>query len=64
MRAHDIDMSDPTPAGDTPIGRRLAHVTKAQLNNDPGWKAAYQACKSKLPGGAEWSPTGGKGKSR
>jgi hypothetical protein len=65
MRAHGIQVSDPDPAtGDTPVGGRLAHVTKAQLNNDPGWKAAYQACKSKLPGGAEWSPTGGKKKSR
>jgi hypothetical protein len=52
MRAHGIQMSDPDPhTGDTPIGGRLAHVTRAQLNNDPGFNAAYQACKSKLPGG-------------
>jgi hypothetical protein len=51
MRAHGIQVSDPDPAtGDMPIGGRLAHVTRAQLNNDPGYKAAYQACKSKLPG--------------
>ena len=51
MRAHGIDMGDPTPTGDTPIHGRLEHVTRAQLNNDPGYKAAYQACKNKLPGG-------------
>jgi hypothetical protein len=52
MRPHGIQMSDPDPhTGDTPIGGRLAHVTRAQLNNDPGFNAAYQACKSKLPGG-------------
>jgi hypothetical protein len=51
MRAHGIQMSDPDPAtGDMPIGGRLAHVTRAQLNNDPGYKAAFAACKSKLPG--------------
>jgi len=53
MRAHGIQMSDPDPAtGDTPIGGRLAHVSRAQLNNDPGYKAANQACKSRLPGGS------------
>jgi len=52
MRAHDIDMSDPTPTGDTIIGGRLAHVTRAQLHNDPGYKAAMAACTDKLP--ANW----------
>jgi len=51
MRAHGIDMSDPTPTGDTPIHGRLEHVTRAQVNNDPGFKAAQAACKDKLPGG-------------
>jgi hypothetical protein len=51
MRAHGIDMSDPTPTGDMIIGGRLEHATKAQVQNDPGYKAAYQACKNKLPGG-------------
>jgi hypothetical protein len=51
MRAHGIDMGDPTPTGDTPIHGRLENVTRAQLTNDPGYKAAYQACKNKLPGG-------------
>jgi hypothetical protein len=66
MRAHGIPMSDPDPTtGDTQIGGRLEHVTRTQLNNDPGYKAARQACKSKLPGGPEWSPNvSGKKKSR
>jgi len=51
IRAHGIDMSDPTPTGDMTVGGRLAHSTRAQVNNDPGFKAAYQACKNKLPGG-------------
>jgi hypothetical protein len=51
MRAHGIQVSDPDPAtGDITIGGRLAHVSRAQVFNDPGYKAAYQACKSKLPG--------------
>jgi len=60
MRAHHIDMSDPDPTGDMQIGGRLEHVTRAQLNNDPVYKAANQACKNKRPGGAQWSPNGGK----
>ena len=60
MRAHGIDMSDPTPTGDMRIGGRLEHVTRAQLDNDPGFKAAQAACKNKLPGG--W--LGGKKKNR
>jgi len=61
MRAHSIDMSDPDQTGDMQIGGRLQHVTRAQLVNDPGYKAAYQACKDKLPGG--WF-NGGKKKSQ
>lgn len=53
MRAHGIDMADPTPTGDTIIGGRLAHATRAQLDNDPGYKAAQAACKDKLP--ANWN---------
>jgi hypothetical protein len=49
MRAHGIQMSDPDPTGDMQIGGRLEHVTRAQLNADPGYKAANQACKDKLP---------------
>src|SRR5215510_6813845 len=53
MRAHGIDMADPTPTGDTTIGGRLAHASKAQVANDPGFKAAQAACKNKLP--ANWN---------
>jgi hypothetical protein len=52
MRAHGIQMSDPDPTGDMQTGGRLAHATRAQELNDPGYKAANQACKSKLPGGS------------
>jgi len=64
MRAHGIDMSDPDPTGDMPIHGRLENVTRAQLNNDPGYKAAYQGCKNKLPGRNPLSPSGGKKKSQ
>jgi hypothetical protein len=50
MRAHGIDMSDPTPTGGLTIGGRLATGTRAQLKYDPGFKAAQAACKDKLPG--------------
>jgi hypothetical protein len=50
MRAHGIDMADPTPTGEMPIGGRLAHATRAQVFNDPGYKAAFAACKDKAGG--------------
>jgi hypothetical protein len=49
MRAHDIEVSDPEPSGNMRVGGRLANVTRAQLENDPGYQAAYAACKDKLP---------------
>lgn len=49
MRAHEIEMSDPTPDGNMRIGGRLEHVTRAQLEADPAFKAAQEACKDKLP---------------
>jgi hypothetical protein len=49
MRAHAIEMSDPLPTGNMTILGRLEHVTRTQLNNDPGYKAALEACKDKLP---------------
>jgi hypothetical protein len=49
MRERDIDISDPDPTGNMETRGRLANVTKAQLENDPGYKAAYEACKDKLP---------------
>jgi len=64
MRAHDIDMSDPTPTGDMIISGRLQHVSRTELNNDPGYKSAYQACKNKLPGGPRWMSGGGKQKNK
>ena len=49
MRAHGIQVSDPDRTGDMQTGGRLAHATRAQELNDPGYKAANQACKAKLP---------------
>lgn len=49
MRAHEIEMTDPNPDGNMRIGGRLEHVTKEQLEADPAFKAAHQACKDKLP---------------
>lgn len=54
MREHDIDMSDPDPAtGRSQIGGRLAGATRDQLRADPGYAAAAEACKDKLPKGQE-----------
>jgi hypothetical protein len=54
MRAHDIDMSDPDPAtGDMRLGGRLANASKAQMEADPGLKAANEACRDKLPQGSK-----------
>jgi hypothetical protein len=55
MRAHGIQMSDPDPTGDMQTGGRLAHATRAQELNDPGYKAAFAACKDKAGG---WFNTG------
>lgn len=49
MRAHDIDMSDPTPDGNMQIGGRLQNVTRAQLEADPAYGAALGACRDDLP---------------
>jgi hypothetical protein len=56
MRAHDIGMSDPETTGAN-VGRmvihgRLENVPKTELQNDPGYRAAMQACKDTLPGSA------------
>jgi hypothetical protein len=51
MRAHGIDLSDPDPTtGNMNMGGRLGGVPKAQLKDDPGYKAAEAACRDKLPG--------------
>lgn len=53
MRAHDIPMTDPQVGGDRPgnmtIGGRFENVSRDQLNADPAFKAALEACKDKLP---------------
>jgi hypothetical protein len=49
MRAHDIPMTDPLPNGNMKINGRFEHVTRTQLNADPVFKAANDACKDKLP---------------
>lgn len=50
MRAHDVEMTDPAPAdGNLVIKGRFANVTRAQLDSDPVYKAAIEACKDKLP---------------
>jgi hypothetical protein len=43
-------MSDPDPTtGGMTIAGRLEHVIRAQLLDDPGFKAAETACRDKLP---------------
>ncbi len=50
MRAHDIEMTDPAAVdGNMVIKGRLANITRAQLDSDPVYKAAIEACKDKLP---------------
>jgi hypothetical protein len=52
MREQGIEMSDPDPnTGRSQIGGRLANATRDELRNDPGYKAAAEACKDKLPKG-------------
>jgi hypothetical protein len=57
MRAHDIDMSDPETTGanigNIVIRGRLANVSRTELDNDPVYKAAMEACKDKLPASAK-----------
>lgn len=49
MRAHDIDISDPTPDGNLRIGGRFEHSTRAQVEADPAYTAAQGACRDELP---------------
>jgi hypothetical protein len=53
MRAHDIEISDPTPDGNMQIGGRLENATRAQVETDPAYQAAQEACKDKLPAESE-----------
>lgn len=49
MRAHGIEMTDPDPrTGKSQIEGRLKHASKAQIRNDPQFKAADAACEGKL----------------
>jgi hypothetical protein len=63
LRAHDIDASDPQVGGSRPgdiiIGGRLEHLSRTQLEADPGWKAAMAACRDKLPNESKPSASGG-----
>jgi hypothetical protein len=56
MRAHDIDISDPDTTGPRPgnmvIRGRLEYLSRAQVEADPGYKVAMNACKDKLPDGS------------
>lgn len=50
MRAHGIEVTDPDPrTGRSKFEGRLAHASRAQILNDPQYKAAYEACKNLLP---------------
>jgi hypothetical protein len=52
LRDHQIEMGDPDPdTGRSEIGGRLAGATRDQLRADPGYQAATEACKDKLPKG-------------
>jgi hypothetical protein len=49
MRQHGIEASDPDPtSGKVKLGGRLANASRAQIQNDPQYKAANDACKDKL----------------
>lgn len=49
MRQHGIEVSDPDPtSGQVKIGGRLANASRAQINSDPQYNAANNACKDKL----------------
>ena len=42
-------MSEGERKGTMKIGGRLEFVTRVQLNVDPGFQAANEACKDRLP---------------
>lgn len=49
MRQHGIEASDPDPTnGRVKLGGRLANASRAQIENDPQYQAANDACKDKL----------------
>jgi len=49
MRDHGIEMTDPLPNGNMEVRGRLEFVTREQLNADPQFIAAQDACKHLLP---------------
>ncbi|GIF98854.1 sensor histidine kinase [Catellatospora citrea] len=49
MRAHGIDVADPTPDGNLAVGGRLRDVTRAQLEADPAYMAAREGCRDQQP---------------
>ncbi|MEV4411822.1 HAMP domain-containing sensor histidine kinase [Catellatospora sp. NPDC049609] len=49
MRSHDIDMSDPSEDGNLAIGGRLQNVSRAELEADPVYLAAREACRDEQP---------------
>ncbi|MFC6016352.1 hypothetical protein ACFP2T_09090 [Plantactinospora solaniradicis] len=57
MREHGIEISDPempgegTKPGNMVIRGRLEHLSRTEVQNDPGYKAAHDACEDKLPRG-------------
>jgi hypothetical protein len=49
MRAHQIEMTDPLPDGNMRILGRMNQMNREQLNADPAYKAALNACRDRLP---------------
>ena len=49
LRAHGIEAADPDPGnGKIGLGGRLTNASRAQIENDPQYHAANDACKDKL----------------
>jgi hypothetical protein len=57
MRAHDIDMLDPTPEGDLNLGR-VPGITSNFGRYSPQFRAADTACRHFLPAGVHDNGTG------
>lgn len=49
MREHGIEITDPLPDGNMKINGRLGSMNRTQLEADPQYQSAYNACKDKLP---------------
>lgn len=49
MREHGVEMTDPLPDGNMKINGRLGQLNRTQLNADPQFRAAEDACKHLLP---------------